>query len=111
MIRGVLTVCASLSLVGCTTLPAEEEEIAYSSSWFSCKNRFNCVVVYDAFCKFTAVNARSAIVYQDWSLQEVIRQGERAVCPGPQTYNEVAGCTAGRCVYPFRFGGDSEEEK
>lgn len=111
MIRGALGLCAALSLAACATPQVAEEEIAYSSSWFSCKTRFNCVVVYDAFCKFTAVNARSAIIYQDWSLQEVIRQGERGVCPGPDSYSEVAGCADGRCVYPFRFGGDAENER
>ena len=109
MIRVALCVLAALGLAGCATSTHEEEEIAYSSSWFACKNRFSCVVVYDAFCKFTAVNARSAVVYQDWSLQEVIRQGERAVCPRPESFSEVARCVEGRCVYPFRFGGGDDE--
>ncbi len=101
---------AVLFVTGCAQTPAQEEEIAYSSSWFACKSRFNCVVVYDAFCQLKAVNRRYSLIYQDWSLQEVIRQGERVVCPRPDRFNEVAGCVRGSCVYPFSLGdfsGDS----
>ena len=97
------------ALTACATAPTVEEEIAYSPDWFSCNNRFSCVVVYDAFCTLTAVNARSAIVYQDWSRQDVIRRGERSVCPPPDRYNEVAGCVQGRCTYPLRFGSSGSE--
>ena len=69
-VPGVLAV---LFVTGCAQAPAQEEEITYSSSWFSCKSRFNCVVVYDAFCQLKAVNKRYSLIYQDWSLQEVIR--------------------------------------
>lgn len=106
IIRLIIAAAAFLLLSGCAGVePLEQEEIAYSSAWFACKNRFSCVVVYDAFCKLTAVNTRSSIVYQDWSRQEVIRQGERTVCPRPERLNEIAGCVRGRCVYPFSFGG------
>lgn len=110
-----MTVCRTFALLlmcaitACATEPVIEEDIVYSSEWFSCKNRFSCVVVYDAFCSLTAVNARSAIAYQDWSRQEVIRRGERAVCPRPDRLNEVAGCVQGRCTYPFRFGRSETE--
>ena len=108
-IRRTLVGLLLLALGGCATNPAVEEDIIYSADWFSCKNRFSCVVVYDAFCSLTAVNAKSAIVYQDWSRQEVIRRGERSVCPRPDGLNEVAGCVQGRCTYPFRFGGSGKE--
>lgn len=102
-----------VAAIGCSSSCAvqdeQQEEIAYSSAWFACKNRFSCVVVYDAFCKLTAVNARSSIAYQDWSRQEAIRQGERTVCPQPDRLNEIAGCVRGRCVYPFSFGGREQE--
>jgi hypothetical protein len=62
------------------------------------------VVVQDSFCKLTAVNASSSIIYQDWSRQEVIRREERIVCPRPEALNAVAGCVKGRCVYPFTRG-------
>ena len=100
-----LSVCGA----SCGTLVESEEEITYSSEWFACKSRFSCVVVQDAFCRLTAVNSRSAIVYQDWSRQEVTRQEERIVCPRPDELNAVAGCVRGRCTYPFSrgdFGGE-----
>lgn len=107
----VLVAAASAFLVcACTaTEVADEEEIAYSSSWFACKSRFSCVVVYDAFCTLTAVNVNSAIVYQDWSRQEVVRRQERTVCPPPDRQNELAGCVRGRCSYPFGFGASEPE--
>lgn len=86
---------------GCASVAGPEEEITYSDAWFACKSRFSCVVVQDSFCRTKAVNAKFAIVYQDWSRQEVIRQGERNVCPRPQELNTVAGCVRGRCTYPF----------
>lgn len=106
----VLIVFAFLCATGCAaTTVNDDEEIAYSPSWFSCKSRFNCVVVYDAFCQLKAVNRRYSLVYQDWSLQEVIRQEERIVCPRPDRLNEVAGCVKGHCVYPFNLGDFSKD--
>lgn len=92
--------CAMVS--ACASVAGPEEEITYSDAWFACKSRFSCVVVQDSFCRTTAVNAKFAIVYQDWSRQEVVRQGERSVCPRPEELNSVAGCVRGRCTYPFR---------
>ena len=98
-------------VAACTTMTEPEEEIVYSSAWFACKSRFSCVVVQDAFCSLKAVNSRSAIVYQDWSRQEVIRQEERIVCPRPEELNAVAGCVQGQCVYPFSRKDFSRESK
>ena len=100
-LQGLSVVLAAITLAACSTMTEPEEEITYSPTWFACKSRFSCVVVQDAFCALKAVNSKSAIVYQDWSRQEVIRQEERIVCPRPEELNAVAGCVQGRCVYPF----------
>lgn len=99
--QGALVCLLGILGSGCASVAGPEEEITYASEWFTCKSRFSCVVVQDAFCKQTAVNAKSAIVYQDWSRQEVTRQGERSVCPRPEEFNPVAACIRGRCAYPF----------
>lgn len=106
----LISAMAAVVLAACAQAPVNDEDILYSSGWFACKSRFNCVVVYDSFCNLTAVNSRYSIVYQDWSRQEVIRLEERTVCPRPDRLNEVGGCVQGRCVYPFNlrdFSGTS----
>ncbi|MFQ6006809.1 MAG: hypothetical protein ACE5OQ_15060, partial [Woeseia sp.] len=76
-------------------------EIEYSQTWFDCEAHYECIVVYDAFCKNVAVNSRYSLVYQDWSQWEVTRVRERVVCPGPRVFAGGAGCRNGRCIYPF----------
>lgn len=110
-LRKTVLLLPVVMLAACATLTEPEEEIAYSSEWFACKSRFSCVVVQDAFCSLKAVNSKSAIVYQDWSRQEIIRQEERIVCPRPDELNAVAGCVQGRCVYPFSRKNLSREPK
>ena len=98
--RFVAKLCVFLA-VGCSQPPPYETDIEFSESWFTCEARFECVVVYDAFCKTVAVNSKHTLVYQDWSRQEVTREGERAVCSAPNLFAGGAGCRKGRCVYPF----------
>ena len=44
-------------------------------SWFECRARFDCVVVYDAnVCAERAVNSRHALEYETWGSEP------RAVC-------------------------------
>lgn len=109
--RYAICVLVMLFTSACASFAEPEEEISYAPEWFACKSRFSCVVVQDSFCKLTAVNAKSAIVYQDWSRQEVIRQEERIVCPRPEELNAVAGCVSGRCVYPFTRQDFSDDSK
>ena len=98
--RFVVTLWVFLA-VGCSQSPLYETDIEYSQSWFDCETRFECVVVYDAFCKIVAVNSKYSLVYQDWSRQEVTRVGERVVCLDPELFSGGAGCRKSRCVYPF----------
>lgn len=91
----------ALLAAGCSLPAPHAPDIEYSASWFDCKSHFECVVVYDAFCKVVAVNSRYSLVYQDWSQREVSRAGERIVCPRPGVFAGGAGCRNGRCVYPF----------
>ena len=85
----------------CSQPPADETDISYSEIWFACETRFECVVVYDSFCNSVAVNSKYTLIYQDWSRQEVTREGERMVCSAPGVFAGGAGCRNGRCVYPF----------
>lgn len=107
-LRVLLAAAAISVLVACTGAPLTDEERLYSSQWFACDARFQCVVVYDAFCNSTAVNRRFALVYQDWAQQEVARTGERIVCPPPLDANPLAGCVRGRCQYPFNMGRERD---
>ena len=104
-----LFVALLFSAAGCATSPGTAEEIVYSPDWFRCSSRFQCVVVYDAYCNQTAVNRRFAIPYQDWALQEVERADERLPCPRPDFLNPVAACIAGRCTYPIPIGSRNDE--
>ena len=86
---------------GCSqTIPIEGPK-QFSESWFRCEGRFECVVVYDAFCKKKAINSAYALAYQDWAYREVHRLGEGKVCPDPDLLNDAAGCRANQCVFPF----------
>ena len=100
--------------VGCSQPSSYETDIEYSETWFACEARFECVVVYDSFCKSVAVNSKYTLIYQDWARQEVTREGERAVCSGANVFAGGAGCRKGRCVYPFGledYVEDPESEK
>jgi len=92
---------ACLLMHGCTQPEPAISPTHASEEWFSCTGRFDCVVVYDAFCRKAAVNSDYVLVYQDWTRREVLRVGEATVCPNPEPINEAAGCRANRCVYPF----------
>jgi len=96
---------------GCAGSGGAAEEIIYSPDWFRCNSRFQCVVVYDAYCNLTAVNRDFAIVYQDWALQEVERAEERLPCPRPAFGNPVAACRAGQCLYPIPIGTRRENDR
>lgn len=109
MPAALLLVALSLLQTGCSTPSGGAEEIVYSPDWFGCSARFQCVVVYDAYCNQTAVNRRFAILYQDWALQEVERAEERLPCPRPDFLNPVAACIAGRCTYPIPIGSRKDE--
>lgn len=110
LLNAMMLLLTIVLATGCVTTSGPEEEITYSDAWFACQSRFSCVVVQDAFCRSTAVNAKSAIVYQDWSRQEAIRQGERGVCPRPEELNSVAGCVRGRCAYPFSRSSRGDDQ-
>lgn len=89
----MLLVCA------CATAPAEPEEpLIWTAEWFQCKGRFQCIVVYDAFCNFTPVNAQHARTYEKWAHQEVRRIEERLACP-PAAGQPVPlpHCRKGQC--------------
>jgi hypothetical protein len=98
--RLLASICFLLGL-GCSQPEPYETDIEYSESWFSCETRFECVVVYDAFCKNVAVNRKFTLIYQDWSHQQVTREGIRSVCADSDIFVAGAGCRNGRCVYPF----------
>lgn len=95
----------------CSQPPAYDTDIGYSESWFACEARFDCVTVYDSFCKIVAVNSKHTLVYQDWARQEVMREGDRVVCARPGLFVQSAGCRKGRCVYPFGLEDYGEDPK
>ncbi|MDZ7644691.1 MAG: alpha/beta fold hydrolase [Woeseiaceae bacterium] len=104
--RSRAVICAGMLLVsglpaGCATSPDPAEPIEYSSSWFRCDSRFDCIAVYDAYCKYTAVNSRHALIYQDWARQEVTRVDELRPCPpSREDFPLAAACRAQTCEYP-----------
>lgn len=111
--RLAITLCALVS-IGCTQPEIDDAGIEYSESWFACAARFDCVVVFDAFCKHVAVNSKYTLIYQDWTRQQVRREGMRVVCSDPVTFAGGAGCRKGRCVYPFGLedyiGGPKDQD-
>ena len=90
-------------LAGCASEPVSDEPITWSAEWFACESRFQCVAVYDAFCKHTGVNIEHLDTYQDWAQQQVLKTGEHVPCP-PQDRSEAmpprAYCRDQRCEYP-----------
>ncbi len=98
-------------LGGCAETPvADNEEITFSDSWFSCDSRFQCIVVQDSYCNLAAVNRAYTIIYQDWSRQQADQAGVRVPCQrlDPNLPAPVARCSSGRCVYPL--GRTSEKQ-
>lgn len=86
-------------LPACGSFSEEQEEIIYSSEWFACSGRFQCVVVQDSYCREVAVNRRYSIILQDWSRQQVELEGERVVCPRDEGFAApIAVCSQGRCT-------------
>lgn len=65
---------------GCATDSEPVEPIEWSAEWFQCDSRFDCVAVYDSFCKYTGVNTRYQLVYQDWSRQQAMMNDELIPC-------------------------------
>lgn len=98
-------VAAALALTmvlgGCAAAPDESEPLAWSLQWFQCDGRFECVAVYDAFCKYTAVNSSHSLQYQDWARQQVRAVGELRPCEMPGEQRPLAAyCRNKRCEYP-----------
>jgi len=90
-------------LAGCAA-PEEEEAvpIVYSDEWFRCDSHFDCVAVYDAFCRYTGVNARYSLVYQDWARQRLRELDEMQPCfrDSDRSVPPRAWCREQRCEYP-----------
>lgn len=101
--RLLIPAISVLLLAACgSTPPEDQEDIIYSSEWFGCLGRFECVVVQDSYCREVAVNRRYSIIFQDWSRQQVDREGERIVCPRDEGLAApIAACTQGRCSSSF----------
>ncbi|HZW59259.1 MAG TPA: hypothetical protein VFE85_03100 [Woeseiaceae bacterium] len=88
----------ALLLGGCAVPPPPAEPIAWSPEWFACEGRFQCIVVYDAFCDFTPVNASHARSYELWANQEVRRLDEKVPCPPAAGQPvPVPVCRKGQC--------------
>lgn len=50
-------------------------------SWFECRARFDCVVVYDAnVCAERAVNTRHALEYETWAREFLARARDSRDC-------------------------------
>ena len=96
----IIGLALATALAGCGSTPSEEQaDIVYSSEWFACSGRFQCVVVQDSYCLQVAVNRRFSIIFQDWSRQQVEREGERIVCPREEAPTApIAACAQGRCA-------------
>ena len=77
-----LTAALTLLLIGggCATDMEPAEPIEWSAEWFRCDSRFDCVAVYDSFCKYTGVNTSYQLVYQDWSRQQAMNNDELVPC-------------------------------
>lgn len=89
---------AMLSLASCAAPPEPEEPIVWTDEWFECEGRFQCIIVYDAWCNFTAVNAEHARTYEFWATQEARRHDEKIPCPpaGSQPA-PLPVCREGKC--------------
>lgn len=94
-------VVSAALLAGCAAQDAPEEPINWSAEWFQCESRFDCIAVFDDYCKYSAVNVRYSLVYQDWVRQQVDKSGERRPCLRDRDADALtAYCRNQRCEYP-----------
>lgn len=92
---------ACLLAGGCATAPEDAEPITWSAAWFQCDGSFDCIAVYDAYCKYTAVNVRYALLYQDWARQQLAELDELLPCEAPaDELPHAAYCRRNRCANP-----------
>ena len=69
-----------------------------NASWFECRGRFECVVVYDAnVCAERAVNTRHALEYEAWARDFLARAGESRDCAPDPGSEPRAVCRDTRC--------------
>lgn len=89
-------------LAACAGVPEEPAEpVAWSDKWFRCDSSFECIAVYDAFCRFTAVNDDYSLVYLDWARQTVQEADALGPCdPVGDDRPLRAWCREQRCEYP-----------
>ena len=98
----VSTALAALCLAGCVSQQTGELPpslaLTPNPSWFECRARFDCVVVYDAnVCAERAVNARHAIEYETWVHEFLARAGESRDCAPDPDAEPRAVCRDSRC--------------
>lgn len=97
--KTVSLVLAATLFTACAGQQAPEEPITWSAEWFQCDNRFQCVAIYDAYCKYTAVNSNYMLVYQDWARQQVAGLEDLKACPPlERDFPGAAYCRENRCV-------------
>jgi len=69
-----------------------------NDSWFECRARFDCVVVYDAnVCAERAVNTRHALEYDAWARAFLARAGDSRDCAPDPDAEPRAVCRDSRC--------------
>lgn len=93
----------ALLMAGCATNDVADEPITWAAEWFQCKSSFECIAVLDAYCKYTAVNSRYSLVYQDWARQQVASVDEIMPCArgaDDDVLPQAAICRNGTCVQP-----------
>jgi len=102
MNRPILAIALNAVLCGaCATHTEPAKDIEWSAKWFQCESRFECVAVYDAYCKYNAVNLNYVLVYQDWARQQVQRSEELIPCePVGENKSLTARCRNKVCQYP-----------
>ena len=94
---------ATLWLAGCASNNVTDEPIEWSAEWFQCKSSFECIAVLDAYCKYTAVNSRYSLVYQDWAREQVESVDEIMPCArgaDDDVLPQAAVCRNGSCALP-----------
>jgi hypothetical protein len=99
----VVTALAVLCLVACASQPAGGPQLPSfaltpNASWFECRARFDCVVVYDAnVCAQRAVNSRHALEYETWAREFLARAGDSRDCAPDPDAEPRAVCRDSRC--------------
>lgn len=97
------TALAALFLMACVSRQVggpqpPSRELTPNQSWFECRGRFECVVVYDSnVCAERAVNARSALAYETWAREFVARAGDSRNCEPDADAEPRAVCRNSRC--------------